>query len=95
MIFQQSLSSMKPPEHLKKPDTPDQEQKPAEFSGTFIEKTISGVLLNVLKTDEGRLFLESLIQPMNKSVAGSGASFEMNSDKFINALFKINTFLTL
>ncbi|WP_322777318.1 FKBP-type peptidyl-prolyl cis-trans isomerase [Candidatus Megaera venefica] len=83
---------MKPPEHLKKPDTPDQEQKPAEFSGTFIEKTISGVLLNVLKTDEGRLFLESLIQPMNKSVAGSGASFEMNSDKFINALFKINTF---
>ena len=92
MIFQQSLSSMKPPEHLKKPDTPDQEQKPAEFSGTFIEKTISGVLLNVLKTDEGRLFLESLIQPMNKSVAGSGASFEMNSDKFINALFKINTF---
>ncbi len=48
--------------------------------------------MNVLKTDEGRLFLESLIQPMNKSVAGSGASFEMNSDKFINALFKINTF---
>jgi hypothetical protein len=29
---------------------------------------------------------------MNKAVAGSGNGFEMNSDKFINALFKINTF---
>ena len=92
MIFQQSISSMKPPEHLQKPGTTSEEQKPAEFSGNFIEKTISSVLLNVLKTDEGRLFLESLIQPMNKAVAGSGNGFEMNSDKFINSLFKINTF---
>ena len=50
MIFQQSMNSMKPPEHLQKPGTTSQEQKPAEFSGNFIEKTISGVLLNVLKT---------------------------------------------
>jgi hypothetical protein len=92
MIFQQSMSSMKAPEHLRNPESPNQEQKPVELGGTFIEKTISSVLLNVLKTDEGRLFLESLIQPMNKAVAGSGSGFEMNSDKFINALFKINTF---
>jgi len=81
---------MKPPEHLQKPGTTSEEQKPAEFSGNFIEKTISSVLLNVLKTDEGRLFLESLIQPMNKAVAGSGNGFEMNSELIACFVFKIS-----
>ncbi len=94
MIFKQSVSTMSVPEHIKNL-TPKQltgQEASVEQSGNFIEKTISTVLLNILKTDEGKLFLETMIQPMNKPLAGSGASFEMNSDKFMTALFHINTF---
>ena len=36
--------------------------------------------------------MESMLQPMNKSVAGSGSGFQMNNDSFINSIFKISTF---
>jgi hypothetical protein len=48
------------------------------------------VLSNVLKTNEGRLFLESLLQPMKDS-DGINEGFKMNSDNFVNSLFEINT----
>ena len=92
MIFQKSVNSMSVPDDFRKETESDQETKTTSLTGNFVEKTISKVLLNVLKTDEGRLFLESLLQPMNKSVAGSGAGFEMNNNNFINSLFKISTF---
>ena len=91
ILFQHNMNSMKAPSLPSSPASNGIEQ-PTEQTGTFIEKTISGVLLNILKTDDGRMFLESLLQPMNKAVAGSGSGFETNSDKFINALFKISTF---
>ncbi|MDG1436884.1 MAG: FKBP-type peptidyl-prolyl cis-trans isomerase [Rickettsiaceae bacterium] len=62
-----------------------------EFSGNFVEKTLSNVVGNVLKTENGRRFIENMIQPMNKVVAGEGAAFEMNNNNFINAIFSINT----
>ena len=63
-----------------------------ELTGNFLEKTISSVLVNVLKTDEGKYFLENLIQPMNGPLAGSEVGFKMNNDDFINAIFKITTY---
>ena len=96
MIFQQNVQSIKVPEHLvpdnKKQQENNQTAAPQELSGSFFEKTLSSVLINVLKTDEGRMFMESLLQPMNKSVAGSGSGFAMNNDNFINSMFKITTF---
>jgi hypothetical protein len=96
MIFQQNVNSITPPPHLK-PQTEsekgqDDSQPDAELSGNFFEKTLSSVLINVLKTDEGRMFMESMLQPMNKSVAGSGGGFSMNSESFITSIFKISTF---
>jgi len=96
MIFQQNLKSIAPPAHLK-PQTESEkiEDSPkggTELSGSFFEKTLSSVLINVLKTDEGRMFMESMLQPMNKSVAGSGGGFSMNSESFITSIFKISTF---
>lgn len=96
MIFQQNVNSIKAPEHLRPKDDTQQEQtsdkQETELTGSFFEKTLSSVLINVLKTDEGRMFMESMLQPMNKSVAGSGSGFQMNNDSFINSIFKISTF---
>lgn len=98
MIFQHSIGRITVPEHLK--DTPVQtqqkqeESKEAPVTGTFIEKTLSSVMINVLKSDEGRMFMESILQPMNKTVAGSGSGFKMNNDNFIQSIFNINSFGT-
>ncbi|GAB4165132.1 MAG: FKBP-type peptidyl-prolyl cis-trans isomerase [Rickettsiaceae bacterium] len=95
MIFKQNINSITAPDNLVKEKPPEQEQQqqpPVNFSGNFVEKTISTVLTNILKTDEGKLFLESMVKPMNSAVSGSGAGFAMNSNNFINSLFKISTF---
>jgi hypothetical protein len=96
MVFQHSANSILPPKNAPTATNTEQannaatEEKP--LSGNFIEKTLSTVLINVLKTDEGRMFVENLVQPANKSVAESGDGFSMNSDLFLNSIFKISTF---
>lgn len=98
MIFQHSVGRITVPEHLK--EVPEQaepkqeESKEAPVTGTFLEKTLSSVMINILKSDEGRMFMESVFQPMNKTVAGSGSGFKMNNDNFIQSIFKINSFGT-
>lgn len=62
-----------------------------EVTGNFIEKTLSSVLINVLKTEQGRLFIENIIQPANKPVDGDGA-FKLNSTNLIKSMFKIINF---
>ena len=96
MIFQQSIGQIKTPEHLQnKPVSTEAEKDSStqtEISGTFLEKTLSSVMVNVLKSDEGRMFMESMLQPMNKTVSGSGSGFKMNNDNFIQSIFKIKSF---
>ena len=96
MIFQQSIGQIKTPEHLQnKPVSTEAEKDSStqtEISGTFLEKTLSSVMVNVLKSDEGRMFMESMLQPMNKNVSGSGSGFKMNNDNFIQSIFKIKSF---
>ena len=36
------------------------------LEGNFLERYLSNILLNILKTPEGRTFLENLIQPIDK-----------------------------
>lgn len=100
MLFQQNISSMnlsQPPfEENRKNENQsvkqEEKEKEAAPSGNFLEKTLSNVLLNVLKTDDGRLFLESLLQPESKNMGNQEGVFEFNSANFINSLFKISTF---
>lgn len=66
-----------------KPDTP--------ITGNFLEKTLSNVAVNALKTEEGRMFLENLLQPMNKPFADGKNTIEVSRD-LIQPMFKINTF---
>ena len=62
------------------------------LSGNIFEKALSKVLVNVLKTEEGRMFLESMLRPVNKSAPGSKVGFKINNDSFINSIFQITTF---
>lgn len=95
-LFQQNVAQLIIPEGLKTPQQPDQSRpdklEEMPITGTFLEKTLSSVMINVLKTEEGRLFMESMIQPMNKTIAGSGAGFGVNNDNFLKSMFKINSF---
>jgi FKBP-type peptidyl-prolyl cis-trans isomerase len=96
MIFQQNAEKIKTPDKPNRQPTQTERGQEAtpetQASGTFFEKTLSSVMINVLKSDEGRIFMESLLQPMNKTVSGSGSGFMMNNDNFIQSIFKINSF---
>lgn len=67
-------------------------QTTVDVEGNFLEKTLSKVLINVLKTEDGKMFFENILQPMNKPLAGSGQSFKINNTNFMNSIFKINTY---
>jgi len=72
--------------------TNEEQQNSAQLNGNFVEKAISNVLINVLKTDEGRMFFENILQPVNKPMAGSSQGFKINNDNLIQAMFDIKTF---
>lgn len=67
------------------------EMGPPEMEGNFIEKSLSKLLVNILKTPEGRTFFENLIQPVDKPMTGDGASFKLDNNKLIDGIFKIRT----
>lgn len=60
------------------------------LTGNLIEKTISKVIINALKTEEGRVFFENLLQPLNKPLDTENYTIEVHKD-LITPLFKINT----
>lgn len=60
-------------------------------SGNMFEKSLSNLLVNVLKTPEGRTFFENMIQPKNKSTLGDDLGFKLNGTQIIEGLFKIQT----
>jgi hypothetical protein len=60
-------------------------------AGNFLEKTASTVLLNILKTDEGRNFFEHIIKPMNDPKLNHDAGFSFSNDQIITTLFSIKT----
>ena len=72
-------------------DISSAEQDNVPVSGNFFEKTISRVLINALKTEEGRLFFENLLQPMNKPITDGQYTIKVDRD-LIQSMFKINSF---
>jgi FKBP-type peptidyl-prolyl cis-trans isomerase 2 len=98
MIFQHNAQEFKLPGIS--PTSPEEKtqapkgnlEKEPELSGSFLEKTVSKLLINVLKTEEGRLFFENILQPMNQPIAGSDHGFRVNNNNLIDSMFKIKTF---
>lgn len=63
-----------------------------EMTGNFIEKTMSTVISNVMKTPEGRTFFENIVRPVNinsKDETGQGMIFDYT--KIVPSLFRVHT----
>lgn len=60
------------------------------LGGNLIEKTISKIVINALKTEEGRTFFENIIQPLNKPLGTENYSISTHRD-LVTPLFKITT----
>lgn len=63
-----------------------------EMTGNLIERSLSTVLANVMKTPEGRTFLENMLQPVNvntKDDEGQGMIFDYT--KIIPSMFRVHT----
>lgn len=72
--------------------TPKQETSAnTEFQGNFIERGLSNIISNIIKTEDGKILLESIIKPVNSMVSGKGDDFPTSGEHFINSMFKIKT----
>ena len=71
--------------------TPEELTKDEKFEGTLVEKYLSNVAVNVLKTPEGRAFFENLVTPINLGIQGEKSVFNMPNEKIMSSLFNIST----
>ncbi|WP_375327349.1 FKBP-type peptidyl-prolyl cis-trans isomerase [Candidatus Tisiphia endosymbiont of Nemotelus uliginosus] len=66
------------------------EPEKLELTGNFLEKSISKIVINSLKTEQGRLFFENLLQPQNNLNSKGDHTIEVNRN-LVQPLFKIQT----
>lgn len=97
MIFKHNLGEIKAPVTPSTSQTTTSEHTNSHSAdvqpeGSFVEKTISHVLINVLKTDEGKMFFENILKPKNSAIAGLEQGFKINNDNLIESMFEIKTF---
>ncbi len=77
-----------PPNHDLPNKTKEESQ---ELTGNFLERSISKIIINSLKTEQGRVFFENLLQPQNKSGTSDAHTIDVKED-LVGSLFKINSF---
>jgi hypothetical protein len=85
----------------QKLSTPNSENTPpniqpkdeVDMKGNLVERTLSNVIYNILQTEEGKIFFENLIKPMNEPLAGR-SNIQINDVDFLTPLLKINNFGT-
>ncbi|XVN40284.1 MAG: FKBP-type peptidyl-prolyl cis-trans isomerase [Rickettsia endosymbiont of Argas persicus] len=63
---------------------------PVSLNGNLFERTISKIVINALKTEEGRTFFENILQPLNKPIDTKDYSIPVHKD-LVEPLFKIKT----
>ncbi|MCP5369917.1 MAG: FKBP-type peptidyl-prolyl cis-trans isomerase [Rickettsiaceae bacterium] len=64
-----------------------------EMKGNIVERALSNVIYNILQTEEGKIFFENLIKPINEPIAGK-SNIQINDVDFLTPLLKINNFGT-
>jgi len=79
-----ALEGGKPPEYLPEETTP-------VLQGSFLEKTISNVMINVLKTEKGRILIERMIQPASTPLVDKDYSLKANNFNIIDSVFRVKT----
>lgn len=81
-VKSETLEAYKVPEYLKIDPPPDME-------GTNFEKTMSHILINVLKTEKGRLLFEKMLRPAGTPIEDNDFTVSANSRVVIDNLLNI------
>ncbi|MGX6960176.1 MAG: FKBP-type peptidyl-prolyl cis-trans isomerase [Rickettsia endosymbiont of Pentastiridius leporinus] len=63
---------------------------PISLTGNLFERTVSKIVINALKTEEGKAFFENILQPLNKPLNTKDYTIKVHKD-LVESLFKINT----
>lgn len=82
IVKSETLEAYKVPEYLKI-------DPPAEMEGSAFEQTMSKILINVLKTEKGRLLFEKMLRPANGSSEDNDFTVSANNRIAIDNLFNI------
>ncbi len=62
-----------------------------KVEGNFIERTISNIILNVVKTEDGKKTIMNLLKPINYPITSTDQGIELNKDILITKMFQIET----
>jgi hypothetical protein len=67
------------------------EETTPKMEGGFLEKTLSTIIINTLKTERGRIIIEKMIQPANTPLVDKDYSLKINNMNIIDSKFRIKT----
>ena len=59
------------------------------MEGNFLERSISKIVSNVIKTEEGKELFTKMIRPTNSFAENDGVTIKFDDKKILNSLFKI------
>ncbi len=59
------------------------------MEGNFIERSISKIVSNVIKTEEGKELFTKMIRPTNSFAENNGITIKFDDKKILNSLFKM------
>jgi len=91
-IKQSSTNTVsKPVEAIQKITSTDTDKA---MEGNFLEKSLSNVLVNVLKTPEGRTFFENMIQPVDTKLDNDGTGLVFDYTQIVRDIFRTKTYGT-
>ncbi|MFV9856401.1 MAG: peptidylprolyl isomerase, partial [Rickettsia aeschlimannii] len=65
-------------------------EPPISLNGNLFERMVSKIVINALKTEEGKAFFENILQPLNGPINPNDYTIEVRKD-LVKTLFKINT----
>jgi hypothetical protein len=90
--FMNMYSTYSPPIKSKQINTQDDQaaKNDDNISGNFLERTMSNVLANILKTEEGKAIFAQIIQPMYQPLNGELIGYKVNNSNIIDSMFHIN-----
>jgi len=61
---------------------------PISLNGNLFERTVSKIIINALKTEEGKAFFENILQPLNGPINPNDYTIEVRKD-LVKSLFTV------
>jgi hypothetical protein len=87
-IFKKDVNPAETLEGTKEPEKLPQEKSP-ELEGSGFEQSISKIIMNIMKTEKGRLVIEKILRPTYAPVEDTDFTITSGSRKAIDTIFNI------